>query len=115
MAQRSLLIVAMLGLGLARAHAAPPETPEKKPAPKPALTCKLLTLEAPRGGRLEVEGEGFGKAPLVHIAGRVTRIIERAGNRIAVQIHADSNGGAVTVKANKQEATCGELVIIGKN
>jgi hypothetical protein len=115
MAARSLFTLALLGLGLARAHAAPPEAPAQKPAAKPALTCTLLTLEAPRGGRLEVEGENFGKAPLVHIAGRVTRIIERTGNRIAVQIHADSNGGPVTVKSGKNEATCGELTIIGKN
>lgn len=97
---------------------APPEKPapdaEKKPAP-PALTCKLITTEGPRGGRLEVEGDGFGKAPLVRIAGRVTRLIERTGNRISVQIPRDSDGGPVSVKAGKLEAECGTLTIIGKN
>jgi hypothetical protein len=93
---------------------------EKPPAPKPvpkapAMSCTLLTTEAPRGGRLEVEGTGFGKAPLVRIAGRVTRMIERNETKIAVQIHIDSNGGAVTVKSGSLEAQCGTLTIIGKN
>jgi hypothetical protein len=99
---------------------APPEKPAPpKPGPAkpaaPALTCTLLTIEAPRGGLLEVEGAGFGKAPLVRIAGRVTRMIERTETKISVQIHPDSNGGAVTVHAGKLEAACGTLTIIGKN
>jgi hypothetical protein len=99
---------------------APPEKPAPvKPGPaKPAappLTCTLLTVEAPRGGLLEVEGAGFGKAPLVRIAGRVTRMIERTETKISVQIHPDSDGGAVTVHAGKLEAACGTLTIIGKN
>lgn len=97
---------------------APPQKPapeaDKKPA-APALTCRLLTEEGPRGGRLEVEGENFGKAPLVRIAGRVTRMIERTANKIAVQIPADSNGGPVSVKSGKLEAECGSLTIIGKD
>ena len=90
---------------------------KKPPAPqKPtAITCTLLTTEAPRGGRLEVEGTGFGQAPLVRIAGRVTRMIERTEAKIAVQIPADSDGGAVTVHAGKLQAACGTLTIIGKN
>jgi hypothetical protein len=98
---------------------APPEQPGPKPTPKvpaaPALICTLLTREAPRGGLLEVEGAGFGKAPLVRIAGRVTRMIERTETKISVQIHADSNGGAVTVHAGKLQAACGTLTITGKN
>ena len=98
--------------------AAPPEKPApdagKKPA-GPALTCTLLTPEGPRGGRLEVEGDGFGKAPLVRIAGKMTRMIERTETRISVQIPRDSNGGPVSVKAGKLEAECGTLNIIGKN
>ncbi len=103
----------------------PPVAPApKKPAPEkkaPAkkkgkvLTCKVKTVEAPRGGRLEVTGEHLGSTPLVRIAGRVTRIIERRGNMIAVQIHRDSDGGEVTVRSGKQEASCGTLTIIGKN
>ena len=94
----------------------PAAAPAKPKAPAgPAVTCKLLTTEAPRGGRLEVEGAGFGKAPLVRIAGRVTRMIERTETKIAVQIHADSDGGAVTVHAGKLQAECGTLTIIGKN
>lgn len=81
---------------------------------KGQLSCELITKEAPRGGRLEVKGE-LGKTPLIKIAGRFTRIIERRGNTIAVQIHRDSNGGAVTLKSGKQEADCGTLTIIGKN
>jgi hypothetical protein len=95
--------------------------PEKKPADadkKPAASsanCTLLTTEGPRGGRLEVEGQGFGKAPLVRIAGKVTRMIERTETRIAVQIPRDSNGGPVTVKVAELEIACGTLNIIGKN
>jgi hypothetical protein len=91
----------------------PPEA-EKKPAP-PSATCTLLTQEGPRGGRLEVEGQGFGKAPLVRIAGRVTRMIERTETRIAVQIPRDSDGGPVSVKVGELEVACGTLTIIGKN
>ena len=79
------------------------------------MTCTLLTTEAPRGGRLEVQGSGFGKAPLVRIGGRVTRMIERTETKIAVQIHADSDGGPVTVHAGKVKAECGTLTITGKN
>jgi hypothetical protein len=102
------------GNGLITAPAAkkPPAPP--KPA-APAITCTLLTTEAPRGGRLEVEGAGFGQAPLVRIGGRVTRMIERTETKIAVQIPADSDGGAVTVHAGKLQAACGTLTIIGKN
>jgi len=97
--------------------AAPPEQKpdaEKKPA-APGAKCTLLTTEGPRGGRLEVEGQGFGKAPLVRIAGKVTRMIERTETRIAVQIPRDSNGGPVTVKVAELEIACGTLDIIGKN
>jgi hypothetical protein len=94
--------------------------PEKKPAgeEKPAAesaSCTLLTTEGPRGGRLEVEGRGFGKAPLVRIAGKITRMIERTETRIAVQIPRDSDGGAVSVKIAERELACGTLTIIGKN
>ena len=99
-----------------RGHAAPPEKPDL-PA-KPDATgpsCTLRTTEAPRGGRLEVEGKGFGKSPLVRIADRVTRIIERTETTIAVQIHADSNGGEVTLQSDGQRVSCGTLTIVGKN
>jgi hypothetical protein len=91
-------------------------TKHKASAPSaPALRCTLLTTEAPRGGRLEVEGQAFGQAPLVRIAGKVTRMIERTETRIAVQIPADSDGGMVTVTSNKHQANCGTLTIIGKD
>jgi hypothetical protein len=96
--------------------AAPPAKPKASPAPKaPAISCTLLTVEAPRGGRLEVEGHGFGRAPLVRIGGKVTRMIERTETRIAVQIPADSNGGPVTVTNGKLRAECGTLAIIGRD
>jgi hypothetical protein len=89
----------------------PPKPPEK--SPEPTVTCTLLTTEAPRGGRLEVEGKGFGKSPVVKISGETTRMIERMGDRIAVQIPRKSPGGAVTVRAEGQDVTCGTLKIIG--
>lgn len=95
----------------------PPKVPAApQPAPAPAaVRCKLLTAEAPRGGRLEVEGEQFGKTPVVRIGGRLARLLERSGARIAVQIPADSEGGLVTVDAHGQAADCGALVITGRN
>jgi hypothetical protein len=101
----------------------PPKIPPgKAPAPDDpdaedpnALRCKLKTKRAPRGGRIEVEGDNLGKTPLVKIGGRVARIIERRGREIAVQVHRDSDGGPVTVKSGKQQAQCGSLTIIGKN
>jgi hypothetical protein len=98
-----------------RGLAAPTEKPAEAPKAKAGPTCTLRTTEAPRGGRLEVEGTGFGKSPLVRIADRVTRIIERTETTIAVQIHADSNGGEVTVQVGGQRIACGTLTIVGKN
>lgn len=115
--QRALAVAAALLTTLAAGgsgHAAPPEKPAE-PKPKAGPTCTLRTTEAPRGGRLEVEGTGFGKSPLVRIADRVTRIIERTETTIAVQIHADSNGGEITVQVGNQRVPCGTLTIVGKN
>lgn len=97
---------------------APVEAPKgaPKPAPEPAgPSCKLAEPEVPRGGRLDVTGERFGQAPVVRIAGKPARILERRENRISVQVAADSNGGAVTVQADGKTAECGTLVIIGKD
>jgi hypothetical protein len=95
---------------------APPTKPKVSHAPHaPVLTCTLLTTEAPRGGRLEVEGEGFGQTPVVRVDGKVTRTIDRTEKTIAVQIPADSNGGAVSVTSGKQQAQCGVLTIIGRD
>lgn len=126
---RAWALLAVAGLSMAPSAVLAgdddPPPPAQKPAQKqpaapkppaaPALRCTLLTVEAPRGGLLEVEGAGFGKAPLVRIAGRVTRMIERTETKISVQIHADSDGGAVTVHAGKLQAACGTLTITGKN
>jgi hypothetical protein len=100
-----------------------PEAPkpvekERKPAepekPKEqAVTCTLLTKEAPRGGRLEVEGQKLGKSPVVKIGGVVTRIIERPGDKIAVQIPRKSDGGEVIVVVDAKNIACGTLTIIG--
>jgi hypothetical protein len=101
--------------------APPADAPPKQPVPAPvppaaaAVPCKLLTPEAPRGGRLEVEGDGFGKTPVVRIDGRVARTLERTTQRIAVQIAADSKGGKVTVAAGGKDLQCGMLTIIGIN
>lgn len=128
----SLCLVSMLALGHAfgaragaqerndgKQDSAPPaKKPGKAETPKPAKpepSCTLRTAEGPRGGRLEVEGWGFGKAPLVRIGSKVTRMIERTKTRIAVQIPRDSDGGAVTVKVGELEIACGTLTIIGKN
>jgi hypothetical protein len=99
---------------------APPKPVEKPKAPeaakepeKPAITCELLTKEAPRGGRLEVQGDKLGKSPVVKIGGVVTRIIERPGDKIAVQIPKKSDGGAVIVKVEGTDVPCGTLTIIG--
>jgi hypothetical protein len=129
---RALLLLSLLGAGPAcGAHANAqglggdgkettpppnkPSTPGTATPGKPAPSCALLTTEGPRGGRLEVEGQGFGKAPLVRIASRVTRMIERTETKIAVQIPVDSDGGPVTVKLGELEIACGTLTIIGKN
>jgi len=90
----------------------PPESAKTPSAPAP-ITCTLLTKEAPRGGRLEVEGEKLGKSPVVKIGGAVTRIIERPGDKIAVQIPAKSDGGAVIVRVDGKDIECGTLTIIG--
>lgn len=91
-----------------------------KPAPaqtgaKAAPTCAIEEPEQPRGGRLDLIGSGFGQSPVVRIAGKPARMIERREDRLVVQVPVDSNGGAVTVQAQGQSQTCGSLVIIGKN
>jgi hypothetical protein len=109
-----LLLVASLPYVAAPPAPKPADKPQK--AAPPAVSCTLLTPEAPRGGRLEVEGQNFGRAPVIRIGSRViNRILERTETKISVQIPADSDGGPVTVHAGKQEATCGTLTIIGKN
>jgi hypothetical protein len=107
----------LLAAGSALYPGAPAEKPPAPQKPAPAtVACTLITTEAPRGGRLELEGKNFGHSPVVRIGGRViTRILERTETKIAVQIPADSDGGAVTVNAGSQQATCGSLTIIGKN
>jgi hypothetical protein len=108
-----MLLVA--SLPYVAAPPAPKPADKAKPA-APSVSCTLLTPEAPRGGRLEVEGQNFGRAPVIRIGSRViNRILERTETKISVQIPADSDGGPVTVQAGKQEATCGTLTIIGKN
>ena len=100
----------------------PPPKPVDKEKPKPppeeddqesAVTCTLLTKEAPRGGRLEVQGAKLGKSPVVKIGGAITRIIERPGDTIAVQIPRKSNGGEVVVRVEGTDVPCGTLTIIG--
>jgi hypothetical protein len=96
-----------------KAPTAPEHAPEKQPEPK--VTCTLVDAEVPRGGRLDVSGKGFGKAPVVRIAGKAVRMIERTDDTIAVQVPRKSNGGSVTVLADGHEVECGTLKIIGKN
>jgi hypothetical protein len=101
--------------------------PATKPATKPVATaaaaaakasgpkCAIEEPEQPRGGRLDVSGSGFGQAPVVRIAGRPVRMLERREDLLSVQVPADSNGGPVSVQAQGVTEPCGALVIIGKN
>jgi hypothetical protein len=96
--------------GAPKASAAPVAT-----AAKPGPKCSLDDPEQPRGGRLDVVGSGFGPSPLVRVAGKPVRMIERREDRISVQVPADSDGGLVAVQAQGVLQPCGNLVIIGKN
>jgi|GEM_PF-3687832 hypothetical protein len=94
--------------------------PTNAPAPQPEAAqvdpvCKLGEAEQPRGGRLDVHGDRFGSAPVVRIEGKPTRILLRKQDRISVQIPADSNGGEITLLNDGKVASCGTLVIIGKD
>lgn len=92
--------------------------PADAPQPSAAATdpaCSLLEPEQPRGGRLDVVGNRFGTAPVVRIAGRPARQLERRNDRISVQIPADSDGGPITLLNDGKALACGNLVIIGKN
>lgn len=113
---RKPLLFCLFALALVEApglsHAEEPAAPVK---PKAGPSCKLQNEESPRGGRLDISGEGFGKAPVVRIGDKVARILERGEDRISVQVAADSDGGKVTVQVGKLTAECGTLVIIGKN
>ncbi|MET0390973.1 MAG: hypothetical protein ABW321_33690 [Polyangiales bacterium] len=79
------------------------------------VPCSLAEAEQPRGGRLEIVGQGFGTSPVVRIAGKPVRMIERRAERISIQIPTDSDGGAITLLNDGRASHCGELVIIGKN
>lgn len=90
------------------------------PAPQPEAAqvdpvCKLGEPEQPRGGKIDVFGDRFGSAPVVRIAGKPARILLRKQDHISVQIPADSNGGEITLLNDGKVASCGTLVIIGKN
>jgi hypothetical protein len=98
----------------------PPVAAPAAPAPQPEAAqvdpvCKLGEAEQPRGGKLDVLGERFGSAPVVRIQGKPARILLRKQDRISVQIPADSNGGEITLLNDGKVASCGTLVIIGKN
>jgi hypothetical protein len=110
---KTLVLSALVGQLLVSASLSHAE--DKPTVTKPALTCKLLTSEAPAGGRLDVEASHFGTTPVVRIAGKAMRMIERTATRIGVQISADSNGGEVTLQAGKQNVVCGTLVITGQD
>jgi hypothetical protein len=98
----------------------PPVAAPAAPAPQPEAAqvdpvCKLGEAEQPRGGRLDVLGDRFGSAPVVRIQGKPARILLRKQDRISVQIPADSNGGEITLLNDGKVASCGTLVIIGKD
>ena len=104
----------------ANAPQQPPVAAPAAPAPQPEAAqvdpiCKLGEPEQPRGGRLDVLGDRFGSAPVVRIEGKPARILLRKQDRISVQIPADSNGGEITLLNDGKVASCGTLVIIGKN
>jgi hypothetical protein len=101
---------------------APPVVAVSKVKPPPAAAngapkraCTLAEPEQPRGGRLEVLSESFGSSPVVRIAGKPARMIERREDRVSVQVPADSNGGPITLLHDGRSSTCGNLTIIGKN
>lgn len=98
--------------------AAPPPpaaTPAGASLPPPKPACTLAEAEQPRGGRLEVLSDGFGSAPVVRIAGKPARMIERRPDRVSVQVPADSDGGTITLLHDGKTSSCGNLTIIGKN
>jgi hypothetical protein len=86
-----------------------------QPAAAAPPICTLEDREQPRGGRLDVLGSEFGQAPVVRIAGRPARMIERRADRISVQVPADSDGGEITLLHDGKSDGCGKLIIIGKN
>lgn len=89
--------------------------PEQAPSDGPKRVCTLAEPEQPRGGRLEVLSDAFGSSPVVRIAGKPARMIERREDRVSVQVPADSNGGPITLLHDGRSSTCGNLTIIGKN
>ena len=91
------------------------DAPKQPPAAAPELRCTLEPAEAPRGGRIKVQGEAFGATPLVRIAGQVAKMLHRGTNEASVQVARDSNGGEVTLTAGGKTVGCGQLTIIGKN
>jgi len=111
----TIALGALLLTAAAHAHDTPAKPAKPSKPAKPALECTLQTLEAPAGGRLEVTGKRFGKSPLVRIAGKVARLIDRYDDTIAAQIPKKSQGGEVSVHASGEKAVCGKLTILGKN
>jgi hypothetical protein len=104
----------------ALAQVQPPLRLKSSEPPQPSASgagpiCSLAEPEQPRGGRLDVLGDRFGSAPVVRIAGKPARMLERRADRISVQIPADSDGGAITLQNDGKALACGNLVIIGKN
>lgn len=80
---------------------------------KPLRACTLVQREVPRGGRLDVSLPNVGRAPIVRVGGRVSRMLTRRQARIAVQVPRDSRGGPVTVRDGGRDIACGNLTIIG--
>jgi hypothetical protein len=86
----------------------------KAPSEK-SMICSLAAAQAPRGGKIDVKAQGFGSTPVVRIAGKVLRIIQREASLISAQVPEDSDGGKVTLTAYGVTVECGRLEIIGKN
>jgi len=92
-----------------------PPSAAAPPAAQAKPVCTLADAEQPRGGRLEILAERFGSSPVVRIAGKPARMLERRPERISIQIPADSDGGEITLAQDGRVSSCGTLVIIGKN
>jgi hypothetical protein len=108
--RRSVVISMVCGVALACAFGAP-----RALVGSAAADADDKNPPVPPSGRLDIAGENLGQAPVVRIAGKPARILERRDDRISVQVAADSEGGPVTVQTGGKTVECGTLVIIGKN
>lgn len=79
-----------------------------------ALTCRVNTQRAPRGGTITLTGTGFGRGATVRIGGNIAVTSRGRGGQLHAQVPRNSAGGMVSIQDGGRRSNCGQLQVIGR-